>query len=139
MPSTGIGFYTLHSSWHLLTNRTGHSGALGRHFFIQVLFRVCISGFASAGLHCGGPLGPNWRATSPEPLWSWRKPFSISAAPSAQVKCTYEICLHLVVMVTGPAAVLMDRKLSLRPVVDSSSSSSRSAGGFCLPLRCCCC
>lgn len=42
--------------WHLFTNRTGHSVALGRHFFIQVLFRMCIS--VSAGAALRWPTGP---------------------------------------------------------------------------------
>lgn len=45
--------------WHLFSDWTGHSVPLGRQFFLQVLFRVCISVFASAAPHRGDPLGPN--------------------------------------------------------------------------------
>lgn len=63
---------------------------------------------------------------------------SLSVAPSAQVKCTYKIYLHLVVMVAGPAA-LLGRKLRLRPVVNSkndnnSGGSSSPAEDFLLPF-----
>lgn len=51
--------------WHLFSDRTGHSVPLGRHFFIQVLFRACISVSASAALHCGDPLGQ--KPESPRP------------------------------------------------------------------------
>lgn len=51
--------------WHLFSDRTGHSVPLGRHFFIQVLFRACISVSASAALHCGDPLGQ--KLESPHP------------------------------------------------------------------------
>ncbi|KAI3355929.1 hypothetical protein L3Q82_004476 [Scortum barcoo] len=56
-----------------------------------------------------------------------------------QVKCTYEISLHLVVMVAGPAA-LLGRKSRVRPIVNgkndnnSRSSSSSSVEDFLLPF-----
>lgn len=55
------------------------------------------------------------------------------------MKCTYEIYLHLVVMVVGPAA-LLGRKLRVRPIVNSKndnnsrSSSSSSVEDFLLPF-----
>lgn len=52
------------------------------------------------------------------------------------MKCTYEIYLHLVVMVAGPAAIL-GRKLRLRPIVNSkndNNSSSSSVEDFLLPF-----
>lgn len=135
--------YIAQLMWHLFSDRTGHSVPLGRHFFIQVLFRVCISVSASAALHCGDPLGQNQslcvrRPTSTEP-WGAGGSSSLSVAPGAQVKCTYEIYLHLVVMVVGPAA-LLGRKLRVRPIVNSKndnnsrSSSSSSVEDFLLPF-----
>lgn len=104
--------------WHLFSNRTGHSVPLGRHFFIQVLFRMCISTVsASAELHRGDPLGQNKSLLIPRPTFTdWagslrgrRKQYSLCHSQdkwSAQVKCTYKVHLHLVVMITGPAALL---------------------------------
>lgn len=58
-------------------------------------------------------------------------------------KCTYEIYLHLVVMVAGPAERLTGRKLRLRPRVNNMSDNNSSSGGgssaedFLLPLHRC--
>ena len=107
----GIGYYTLHSS-------CGTYLAIGQdtqYPLEGISLYKCYSGCAFQSLqvlHC--TVATHWAktrvSTSAGPLLldlrGARGSSSLSVAPSAQVKCTYEINLHLVVMVAGPAALL---------------------------------
>lgn len=95
--------------WHLFSERTGHSVPLGRHFFIQVLFGACIS--VSGSAHC--TVAIRWaKPEYPQPpdrlLPGLGGQEGAVLCPSVcTFKCTYDIHLHLVVMVAGPAASRM--------------------------------
>lgn len=120
MLRTGIGYYTLHSS-------CGTYLAIGQdtqYPLEGISLYKCYSGRAFQFLqvlHC--TVATHWAETSADPTstgpWGAGGSSSLSVAPSARVKCTYDICLHLVVMVAGPAA-----GSTSRPFVDSKNDNS---------------
>lgn len=124
----GIGYYTLHSSCGTYLP----IGQDTRYPLEGISLYKCYSGCAFQFLqvlHCTAVT--HWAKArgsllSPEPFGA-RGSSSLAVPPSAQVKRTYEICLHLAVMVVGPAAVSIRRKLRLRPVVNGVSGDKAAA------------
>lgn len=105
----GIGYYTLHSSCgtyltieqdtqYPLEGNSLYKCYSGCAFqFLQVLHRTVVTHWASTGkahFYCCSKERPSGAGGGSSPL-----------CPSAHVKCTYEICLHLFVIVTAPAAL----------------------------------